>query len=418
MISYSLFCFLVLGVLGLYQLVLTILFYLLTRPRKTTWIEDSDYPPVSILLALRGADPELADSLEQIMQQDYPSYDVRLVIDSESDPAWPVVENAVRSTGAEHVTYAPLAHRPDNSSLHCASLVQLAEGLDGEDGLFVLVDSDVNPHPTWLRDLVRPIVLGEADATTGNRWYMPPEGRAGSLVRYIWNAAALISMHWYRVPWGGTFAARKSDLFRSGIVDRWRRALAVDAPIFESWRKIGLKSTFVPSLIMINREEIAFAANFTFVSRQLLWTRLYQPVAFWWAIVVHGLVTSTACAAALGLAFWNLSRGDRLAAITAGAGAISYWMAMFISLSISELRVRQGASAQGKEISWLTPSKLLQLLALVPITQYLHAVAVVKVLFQTSIDWRGVTYQIKSPFDVRLAHDRGDHGPSDSLTSV
>ena len=46
----------------------------------------------------------------------------------------------------------------------------------------------------------------------------------------------MLSMYWFGIPWGGTFAGRTSDLRKSGLVDRWRKSLAVDGPIYNSWR--------------------------------------------------------------------------------------------------------------------------------------------------------------------------------------
>ena len=47
---------------------------------------------VAVILCLRGTDPFLPDCIKAILSQDYPSFDLLIVIDNESDPARAVVE--------------------------------------------------------------------------------------------------------------------------------------------------------------------------------------------------------------------------------------------------------------------------------------------------------------------------------------
>jgi hypothetical protein len=396
----------VLVCLAVYQVLLTGGFVVNTRARPLREVADADLPPIAVLMAMRGADPDLAEGLRRLMRQDYPDYELRVVVDSEQDPAWPIAHSVVEETGSTNVRIDPLRSRPDNCSLHCASLVQLAEELDDGRQVFVLADSDVVGHERWLRELVGPIAAGEADATSGNRWYMPPQGRVGSLVRYVWNAAALLSMYWFRIPWGGTFAGRTSDLRSSGLVDRWRKALAVDAPIYNCWRSVESRSRFVPSLIMINREECGFAANFVFICRQLLWTRLYQPASFWWPIVVHAFVTSASLAAAVALTVVGLVVTSWATVAWSAGGLAAYLAAMGLSLTLLEYRVARIARERGERAAWISPAVLAKLILVIPLTQCVHMAAVLTVLLRNQIDWRGVTYEIRGSYDVRLVADR------------
>src|ERR1043165_3087246 len=52
----------------------------------------SSYQPrACVILCLRGTDPFLKDCLTGLLHQDYPAYRARIIIDSETDPAWDVV---------------------------------------------------------------------------------------------------------------------------------------------------------------------------------------------------------------------------------------------------------------------------------------------------------------------------------------
>lgn len=395
-----------LGILAFYQVVVTVIFFWQTRRLATPHDSNVELPKTAILLALRGADPDLELGLRRLMTQDYPNYELHVVIDSETDPAWQLVQRAIAETGAKHVKHTALRDRPDQCSLHCASLVQLAEDLDESFEVFALADGDLVAHPTWLRELVAPIACGRADAASGNRWYVPTKGQFGSIVRYFWNAAAVISMHFFGIPWGGTFAGRTKDLRASGLINKWRRALAVDAPIRTCWQEIDKRIEFVPSLIMPNREEIHVTPCFGFISRQLMWTRLYQPLAFWASIVLHAWVTSATLLVTLAIGVYGLCTQQASLAWMAVGGLATYISAMGLSVLLLELRVRKTISANGQSAAWINPASALKLVAAIPAAQIVHFLAIANVITKRRLDWRGVIYEIRSPLDVRKLVDK------------
>jgi cellulose synthase/poly-beta-1,6-N-acetylglucosamine synthase-like glycosyltransferase len=410
----------IVAALALYQAALAIVFLLRTRGELPN-DPGSNPPRAAILLSLRGADPGLIPGIRGLLRQDYPNYELRIVVDSETDPAWDVVQAAIRATGSTNVRVAALRERPDRCSLHCASLIQLARDLDESIELFALVDGDVVAHPGWLRELLTPILRGTADATTGHRWFAPQEGRFGSIVRTVWNAASVVSLYFCGILWGGTFAARTSDLRRSGLIEKWGRSLAVDSPIHECWRTLGLRVRFVPSLMMVNREECSLASAFTFVSRQLLWARLYLPRVFWGAIVAHAFATSAILLTTVGLLWYGIAAGvGQTAAATSGSLAV-YLIAMILSLRLLESRVRRMAARAGTSPPRLSCGASLRLFLAIPVAQIVHLLAAIHVLATRRLRWRGVVYEIRSAFDVRKVEDRSLRSsdrpvdPNDSL---
>lgn len=387
------------------QFLQALLFLVRTRGKHPT-DAGNDPPKAAILLSLRGADPGLAAGLKGFLRQDYPNYELRIVVDSETDPAWDLVHAVVRETGATNVRIRTLRERPGQCSLHCASLIQLARELDESIELFALADGDVVAHPAWLRELLTPIIRGQVDATTGHRWFAPVQGQFGSIVRYAWNAACVVALHFSGILWGGTFAGRTIDLRRSGLIDKWNRALAVDAPINECWRQLGLRVEFIPSLMMINREECSLRSAFAFVCRQLLWTRLYQPRLFWGMIVLHAFAASGMLLGTFGSMLYAVATGAfSVAAVTLGA-LVFYSAAMVLSLMLLEARVRGAADRADGPVWRLLPSVLSRVVAAVFAAQIVHLLATACVLATRKVRWRGVVYEIRSPFDVRKVEDR------------
>ncbi len=153
------------------------------------------------------------------------------------------------------------------------------------------------PHPSWLGELTAPLADEHIGAATGNRWYMPGAGSWGAMVRYLWNAAAMVQMYWYEIPWGGTLAVKRKVIDELGLLDRWRNAFCEDTMLFRQLGKRGLRVKFVPSLMMVNREDCGLGACLSWIRRQLLTARLYHPL--WPLVLLHGLGTTLVLAAAV-----------------------------------------------------------------------------------------------------------------------
>ena len=65
-------------------------------------------PKVSVLMPVRGADPHLAATIRGVLDQDYPDFDLRIIVDSRDDPAWNVVTEFLQEAGADNVHLSEL----------------------------------------------------------------------------------------------------------------------------------------------------------------------------------------------------------------------------------------------------------------------------------------------------------------------
>src|SRR5690349_5387235 len=87
---------------------------------------DADCGRAAIVLCLRGADPFLHRCLTGILTQDYPDFEVLIVVDNRDDPAWVPVHEITADlrdrTTARRVRIEELRERPETCSLKNASL--------------------------------------------------------------------------------------------------------------------------------------------------------------------------------------------------------------------------------------------------------------------------------------------------------
>jgi len=373
---------------------------MLRRAGKTP--PDVSYrPKVAVILCLRGADPFLRQCIERLLQQDYPNYELVIVVDSRQDPAWSVVEQVLQHQRPPvPVRMEPLREHYHTCALKCSSLVQAVGSLDPSVEVVALLDADTLPHPTWLSELVAPLADPKVPVASGNRWYMPGRANIGSLVRYVWNAGAVVQMYWNRFTWGGSVALR-SDLFRCPeLLERWRTSVSSDTVIYDVVRRLGLQTAFVPSLLMINRESCSLGQFFRWVKRQLVVGRLYHPG--WPIVLAHGLGTTLALIGAVALLVYALWAGQWIDAGILAGGLLGYLLAMAAALVVLESAARHVAHCRGEAVSWITPTTLIKFIYVLPLTQLLYAASLIAVLRLRTVVWRQIQYDIGPDRSVRI----------------
>jgi glycosyltransferase involved in cell wall biosynthesis len=364
-------------------------------------IPDERAPKAVVILCLRGTDPYLKDCIAGLLNQDYPNYKVRIIVDSAQDPAHRVLSEALKPKDYDSVTVENLTQPSGTCSLKCSSLVQVVRSLDPSVEFIAQMDADIVAHRTWLRELATALEPADVGAATGNRWYMPQTLSTGSVVRYAWNAAAIVQMYWYRIAWGGTLAVKTRVLRESDMLDRLGRAFCEDTMQFEQLQKLGLRVAFVPSLMMINRENTSLGGFYRWVIRQLLTVRLYHPA--WTAILIHGVVSTVVPLGSLGLLMVSLARGDSASASILGSAFALFVISLLLSLWGMVVMVNRIATSRGEPTKWIHGvGDLLKCAALMPITQLVYPAALAEAAVKRSTNWRGIRYQINGPWDIRV----------------
>jgi len=371
----------------------TVAFVRALRRDRPPLLADEDCPQAAILLSVRGDDPFLAQCVEGLLQQDYPRYTVRIVVDHVQDPAWEVIDRVVKRHPGSPVRVEPLAERFGTCTLKANSLLQAVEGLDASCEIFAIIDADVVPHRTWLRELVGPFRDPNVAAATGNRWYMPAKPTLASLVRYAWNAGAAVQMYWGRCTWGGGMAVRARLFRETDLRERWRHAIASDTALDAAVRQAGGQTAFVPAMMSVNRESCTMKGLWRFMQRQLLHSRLKGKD--WPLILVHGIATIGALLAAAIVLVVAVARGQAVPAALAGGGLAVYGLAMFAMLGLLEAAVRKAVQGRDERTQWLGPGTLLKLLIAVPLAQIVYAAVLPTVGFLRDVTWRGVSYRIE-----------------------
>jgi len=222
----------------------------------------------TIVLSVRGTDPNLEHAIAALLKQNFREYSVLVVVDNKSDPAWTrLQEIKARLDFENRMKIVPLENRRITCSLKCSALIQAADMLPQKTRWVAFVDADVVTHETWLADLLGPLTDAGVSVVTGNQWFEPPNPTShGAMLRSIWNAGALVPTVLLKHPWAGTMAVRYEDLVVSSLIEDWKTSIVDDGPIAKFAKQMGGKVVVNPALLMVNR----------WIARMLTWSKIYE----------------------------------------------------------------------------------------------------------------------------------------------
>jgi glycosyltransferase involved in cell wall biosynthesis len=364
----------------------------------------TDLPKAVIILCVRGSDPSLIRCLEGILQQDYPRYSVRVIVDCRDDPGWNAVQEILAKGNGPHVDVqvATLDKRRETCSLKVSAQLQAIAELDPTIEVVALIDADSIPAPDWLRAMAEPFADPKVGASTGIRWFAPADNQWGSLVRHLYNAGSFPQMYVFQMAWGGSMAVHARFFRGSNLLDVWSRSFCEDIGTYGVLRASGFRLAFVPAATHINGESVDLRSCYGFLMRQLLCVRLHH--VHWWPILILHVANTLAMAATVGI----VATGIYLQAWdwVAWAGGLFgvYLIGIVSALSVGEAVIRRIARARHSNVppitfSWKTIPALL-------LTQVLALHCMVLTIFLRRIDWRGITYAIDGPEKIRLLEYR------------
>lgn len=345
-----------------------------------------DAPRAVVVLAVRGQDPFLSRCIEGLLNQNYPDYLLRIVIDSEQDPSVPIIDKAVSLYSTERVQVEYLYAVRETCGAKNSALLQVVESLEPEDSAIVVVDSDVVTYPDWLGDLMQPLNDPRVGVSTGIRWFTPETSELGTLVRYVWNVGSVPEMAAFRVPFGGSCAYRR-DVLEGGLAERWSQCLFDDCVVPSVLGPMGLEMRVAPRVIMGNRESISFTRSFEYLRRQMLNALCYAPAGPW--ILAGSLLMTLLVSIGTGLLIVGISQSDQLATAVAAMGLSTYALGMAGCAVALESKLRPVLRQRGQSI----PPIQWKALFVGGLAMFMYTFATIGACFLQRVAWRGLEYQ-------------------------
>jgi ceramide glucosyltransferase len=295
--------------------------------------EQADWPSVTVLRPLHGAEPGLEAALASALDQDYPG-EVQWVfgVQDPADPAISVVERLQSSRPGRAIELVVDA-APHGANLKIANLINIAGRARRE--IVVLADSDIAVRPDYLRRVVGALGAPGVGVVT-----CPYRGEAAA--PGVWARLAAMGVSYQFLPsvavgvrlglakpcMGSTIALRAETLARIGGFRAFANQLADDYAIGAAVRALGLTSVVAPLIVAHHCAEGSLGE---LVRHELRWARTIRgvdPAGYAGSGVMHavplaliGVALSAASPVSLAVLigalicrFWMMSQADRAAA--------------------------------------------------------------------------------------------------------
>lgn len=355
-----------------------------------------DYAPrVSVLLPCKGLDPGLKENLTAILGQEYPDWELLCVVADEADPCLPVIREAIAARPGVRARIVVSGHGSLCSEKNHNHLVGLRQ-VDPDSQALVFIDSDIRPHASWLRDLVRPLGDPQFGASTGYRMIFPTEGNLASLLRSSWSmmSTAVLANDKLNGTWAGSMAITRHNFERLEIARRWEQALCDGPLVAASVKEAGLRICFVPHCVVGTFENATMPGLLEWTNRQMAIAKVYLGRMWGTAFVSYGLP--------------NLFLLMSLVLLAVGLFRGRLDPAIFLLLTHAPLTWLMGAIMLGalrdavpENAEHYRKLPLAYLLAM-PLTSLLGLINVVASIPTNRVTWRGVTYEMVAPDRIRV----------------
>ena len=352
-------------------------------------------PRIVLILPVRSLDEGFDANVRSILSQSYPHFRMIAVADEIGDPALARIREISREFPRIPVTF--IVSQPSSVPGKVNALRSALAHRNEEDAVVAFADSDIRPHAEWLRQLVQPLADSTVGVATGFRWYVPPRPTFWSLVRAEWNAvsANVLFDPQRSFAWGGSCALRTDVLPQLRLEDRWRNVLSDDLVLTQAVREAGFKIAYVPAALVPTFESADRRTCLEWCFRQMTMATLYLPVVRRYAVaafsvLIGSLVFAIVCVALA--AAWGPTY-----LVPAGLFAAP------LPTSVVKSSLRRNAlfsAAPAVAASWQIPPWRTALATMA--VPWVMAAGLLRTREPVAVRWRGRTYDVRDPHDVRL----------------
>lgn len=380
--------------LGLYLAVQGVLW--LAYAKRRALLDPGFYSPrTAVICPCRGMEQGLEQNLVALCEFDHQNYELFFVLASESDPATPAVKRvAAQSRVKAHVLFAG---RPQGRGEKVNNLIHAVSQLPPEFEALVFVDSDGRPGKSWLRKMVAPLNDARYGAVTTMRWLIPNHNNFPTMLLTAWNApiVTMLDERSRNFCWGGGTAIRRTEFDQSGVLEEWQRSVSDDYSMTNALLRRGKPILFLPECLTVSFVDTTFEGLLEFTNRQITITRVYASKMWSTAFATHFLFCFTLV---LGL---TLTLSDLIATRPSLQFAALTFLPLLLAALRSAFRVIAVADLLPAYRSQINAQSWIYVTIGVFIP-FLYLVNFFSSLVSRRIRWRGIRYELISPYETRI----------------
>lgn len=162
----------------------------LLRSRQDVWMPDGALPPVVMIKPVRGLDHGARDNYLSFIHQDYPSFRILFTVDSPADPAASLIRELEREF-PDKVELVVVSERTgQNRKMNKVAAV--AREILSSSPYILVNDSDIRVPPSYLREIMRPMLADpKVGAVTCMQRGIPEGGFPSRLAALMLNSEAI-----------------------------------------------------------------------------------------------------------------------------------------------------------------------------------------------------------------------------------
>jgi len=352
-------------------------------------------PRVAVFCPVKGIELGLEQNLTALTQFDYMSYELFLVVATNEDPAYPVIERvAANSKRPVHVI---CAGRARDCGEKVNNLRVAVERAGTAFDVLVFTDSDGRPPRRWLARLIAPLADEHLGAVTTFRWILPEDGGFWGALVSAWNApiVTFLGEHRHNFCWGGGTAVRRDRFEQVRGLEAWGGSVSDDFSLTLALWRAGFRVAFAPECLVASPCRMTARSFFEFTNRQFTITRVYAPQIWQRAMLGHILYCS---AVVLGLALWcgNLIQGFPALQILLLAllpPILSAVRGVLRLVAVLELLPEWHSELVSNGWAWTF---------LAPLIPFFSLYNTLVAAFRRKIIWRGTRYELLTPSRTRI----------------
>ncbi|GAA0579262.1 hypothetical protein GCM10009416_17080 [Craurococcus roseus] len=345
--------------------------------------------PVLVAVPVRG-EAGLDGFLAALAAQDYPAWRVVFAVESAEDPSFAALSRfAAAHPGLAGRVVVSGATGVRAQKVH--NLLAALPALRPDDAALVTLDADTLPPPGTLTELLRPILTGQGDLSSGYRWTLPASPGAGPLLLSLaeMGVATLPRSARLNLCWGGANAIGRRALDRLDLPRLWDRAVSDDLSASRAAHRTGLVIYAPLTVRPPSPTDLGVADALRFGARQHRLMRLHSP----WRWRLAGLVLALPVAGGA-VALAAAAQGSRAALACLAAAWLLQRVRAALRLAIAK-RVLPPSEA-AKAALTLRRGRWWQ-----PLAHVLHAAAWAGSAAGCRMDWAGRRYRLTTRGDVR-----------------
>jgi cellulose synthase/poly-beta-1,6-N-acetylglucosamine synthase-like glycosyltransferase len=353
-------------------------------------------PKVAVLCPCKGVEPGLERNLVSLTEFERQNYEIFFILASGSDAARSIIERVAKNSRVK--AHVVISGPPNGCSEKVNNLRVAIEQLPPEFEALAFADSDGRPGKSWLHRLVAPLGDVRIGATTTMRWFVPNRNNLATALLAAWNApvVTMLSEKGKNFCWGGGTAIRRNIFEQSGVLDEWKNSASDDYSMTRALERNNRSILFLPECLTLSYVETDFDGIFEFTNRQILITRVYADKVWAPAAATHFLYCLTLVLGTL------LILGDLLAQRPAFHLVTLTFLPLLLSAIRGSIRLigvteaLPAARSQSSGQAWI----YVLLTVFIP---FLYLVNFANSLITRKIRWRGVTYELISAEQTRIA---------------